>query len=69
MKAMLTVTLFGGGDPAVGERRTMTIGGDPLELPRRVAEWAHDVVARMSDAEPEPVDIEPETVGLWGDAA
>jgi hypothetical protein len=47
-KVMLTVTLFEGGDPAIGERRTMTIGrDDDAELATDVGRWAHDVTARM----------------------
>jgi len=52
-KVMVTLTgPFPGGDPAVAESRSMTIGEfDPAELPRSVAWWVYHQVARLADVD------------------
>ena len=67
MKAMMTLTVFDGGDPTTGEKRTMTIGEvDPAALPESAAAWVHDVVAWMLRL-PSPAEaLVPVPDGLWG---
>lgn len=68
---MVTVTVFDGGDPATGEQRTLTVGGEPAELPQMVAERIHDLVAwLLKDEMPAPpaaVDLSDVPMDLWED--
>lgn len=68
MKMMVTLSgPFEGGDPTEGEQRTFTIGEpDAQTLARRVGEWAHDQVLRMTAA---PVADEPVTLWDCGEVA
>jgi hypothetical protein len=69
MKVMLTITgPFEGMDVTDAEQRTMTIGErDAADLPRAVAEWAHDVTARMLNLPAGTVEVSDVPISLWED--
>jgi len=67
MKAMMVLTVFDGGDPTTGEKRTTTIGEvDPAALPESAAAWVHEAVGRMLRLPPPAEALVPVPDGLWG---